>query len=230
MKLRNLFYSTPKSSVKWSRYFDVYQRYLEKYEGKNITFIEVGVQDGGSLEMWSKFFGPDSKIYGIDIDPKCADLVYDNPNIKIIIGDQESPEFWDKTLKEIGPIDAIVEDGGHTMQQQIVSFEKVFPVIKFGGVYICEDTHTSYFHTHNGGYRNPNTFIEYSKDFIDILHLADTSMYGSVGQSNLNHVINGHKNLVTKKFAYDLSSIHYYDSMVIIEKDERVKMNLENKF
>ena len=164
--LREIFYNIPKSSDKWDRYFDVYERHLEKFKGKNITFVEVGVQFGGSLDMWSQYFGPDSKIYGIDIDPKCADLVYDNPNIKIIIGDQESKEFWDETLKEIGSIDVMVEDGGHTMEQQIISFEKVFPVINSGGVYLCEDTHTSYwnFDSYKGGYKNMASFIEYSKN------------------------------------------------------------------
>lgn len=224
MKLKDLFYLSPKSTDKWSRYFGVYQRYLEKYEGKNITFIEVGVQNGGSMEMWSKFFGPESKLYGIDIDPKCAELKYDNPNVNIIIGDQESKEFWDTILPSIGPIDVFIDDGGHFIPQQIVTFEKVWNKIKKNGVYICEDTHTSYFQRFNSSYKSPNSFIEYAKDFADILHLKKTDQYNSLIGENISNVIQSNENLVKKEFAHDLSSIHFYDSMIVIEKDEIVPM------
>ena len=230
MNLRDIV-STLKNPIdKWSRYFDVYQRYLEKYEGKNITFVEVGVFKGGSLEMWSKFFGPESKLYGIDVDTNCLNIKYDNPNIKIVIGDQGSPKFWDEFLPTIEPIDIFLDDGGHYMDQQIVTFEKVWSEVKKNGVYICEDTHTSYFKHFNSSYKNPNSFIEYSKDFADVLHLTDTSMYEPIINANYNHVINSHENLVKKKFAWDLSSIHFYDSMVVIKKNEREKMErIEHK-
>ena len=61
--LREIFYTIPKISDKWDRYFDVYDRHFQKFKGENITFIEVGVQNGGSLEMWSRYFGPESKMY-----------------------------------------------------------------------------------------------------------------------------------------------------------------------
>lgn len=209
--LREIFYNVPKFSDKWDRYFDVYEKHLEKFKGKNITFVEVGVQFGGSLEMWSQYFGPETKIYGIDVDQKCAELVYDNPNIKIIIGDQASKEFWDQTLKEIGPIDVMVEDGGHFMDQQIVSFEKVFPVINSGGVYICEDTHTSYWDTHKGGYKNMASFIEYSKNYADVLHY--------------NYLQNGHGQIAQKNsISKGLSGLSFYDSMVVFEKEPLVEM------
>jgi hypothetical protein len=209
--LREIFYTLPKFSDKWDRYFDVYERHLEKFKGKNITFVEVGVLNGGSLDMWSRYFGPESKIYGIDIDRNCLNLRYDNPNIKIIIGDQSSDEFWDRTIAEIGPIDAIVEDGGHHMNQQIVTFEKVFPIIKTGGVYICEDTHTSYWDDYSGGYKNMASFVEYSKNFIDVL--------------NYNHMRNGHGQIQEKKnMSEGLSGLFFYDSMTIFEKNPLVEM------
>jgi hypothetical protein len=209
--LREIFYGLNKFSDKWDRYFDVYEKHFHKFKGKNITFVEVGVQNGGSLEMWSKYFGPESKLYGIDIEPKCAELVYDNPNIKIIIGDQSSKDFWDRTLSEIGNIDAIVEDGGHTMNQQITTFEKVFPIINEGGMYVCEDTHTSYWGEFGGGYKNLMSFNEYSKNFVDVL--------------NYNHMRDGHGQIEQKKnMSTGLSGISFYDSMVVFEKEPLVEM------
>jgi 23S rRNA U2552 (ribose-2'-O)-methylase RlmE/FtsJ len=209
--LREVFYTVPKISDKWDRYFDVYEKHLNKFKGKDITFIEVGVQNGGSIDMWSKYFGPNSKIYGIDIDPNCANLKYDNPNINIIIGDQSSASFWDNILPEIGNVDIFVDDGGHYMNQQITTFEKVFPKINPGGVFICEDCHTSYWASSSGGYKNPYSFIEYSKDYIDIV--------------NYEWLESG-KDTIRMKYrvANDISGVSFYDSMVVFEKEPLVEM------
>lgn len=210
-ELRDIFYSIPKFSDKWDRYFDVYEKHLSKFKGKNVTFMEVGVQNGGSIEMWTRYFGPESKIYGIDIDPKCAELKFDNPNVKIFIGDQSSEEFWNGVISEVGNIDIIVEDGGHHMNQQIVTFEKIFPIINEGGVYICEDTHTSYWHDYSGGYKNMASFVEYSKNFVDVL--------------NYEFMKNGHGQIQDKRdLAKGLSSVAFYDSMVVFEKERLVEM------
>ena len=209
--LRDIFYTVPKSSDKWDRYFDVYDRHLEKYRGHDITFVEVGVQNGGSIDMWSKYFGPNSRIFGIDVDPKCAELQYDNPNVKILIGDQASPDFWKSALEEIGNIDVFVDDGGHYMDQQIVTFESVFPVINPEGTFICEDCHTSYWPGNGGGYKDPRSFIEYSKDFIDLI--------------NYNWMETGKENIRMKyRIANDLSGVFFYDSMVVFEKEPLVEM------
>jgi hypothetical protein len=211
-ELREIFYTLPKISDKWDRYFDVYERHLEKFKGKNITLVEVGVQNGGSLDMWSKYLGPDSKIVGIDVDPACLNLKYDNPNIKIIIGDQASPEFWDSILPEIDQIDVLIDDGGHTMKQQTVTFEKTFSHINSnGGVFVCEDCHTSYWEYYGGGYKNQISFIEYAKNYIDVL--------------NYGFLKNGHGQIEEKKnISTGLSGVFFYDSMVIFEKTPLVEM------
>lgn len=210
--LRNLFYSCSKVSDKWDRYFDVYQKHFGKFEGKDITFVEVGIQNGGSLEMWSKFFGPNSKIYGIDIDPSCAELKYDNPNIEIIIGPQESFQFWETALKKIGHIDGFLDDGGHHYLQQKITFESVFKNInKNGGVYIVEDCHTSYFKSYDGNLNKPDTFISYAKEYVDVL--------------NYHHRESTDYKLEWKySIAPDLAGLYFYDSIVVFEKEHLVDM------
>ena len=56
---------------KWMHYFDIYDQYFSKYRDKEIVFVEIGVFQGGSLQMWKEYFGPKAKIYGIDINPEC---------------------------------------------------------------------------------------------------------------------------------------------------------------
>lgn len=209
--LRDYFYSCEKMSDKWDRYFDVYQKHFGKFEGKDITFVEVGVQGGGSLEMWSKFFGPNSKIYGIDIDPACAELRYDNPNIQIIIGPQESVEFWNYANDIIGPIDAFLDDGGHFFDQQRITFESVFKNINKNGVYMTEDCHTSYYSSYGGQLYGSDTFISYAKEYIDVINYShkETSNYSLDRKYNI---------------ASDLSGLYFYDSIVVFEKEDICEM------
>jgi cephalosporin hydroxylase len=194
------------SSDKWSSYFDVYEKHLKSYRGKDITLVEVGVQKGGSLDMWSEYFGSNSRIIGIDVDPKCANLVYNKKNVNVLIGNQEDPYFWDDFFKNNIEIDIFIDDGGHTMKQQIVTFEKVFPRLKLGGIFICEDTHTSYYEDFGGGLKNPATFLEYAKDFVDILH------YNWKRETTLT--LENKKRIVGDT----LSGLYFYNSVVVFEK------------
>ena len=45
-----------KISDKWSIYLDVYEDKLKKYQDLPINFFEIGVLNGGSLEIFSKAF------------------------------------------------------------------------------------------------------------------------------------------------------------------------------
>lgn len=190
---------------KWSHYFEIYDQYFSKYRDKEIVILEIGVFQGGSLQMWKNYFGPKAKIYGIDINPNCKEL--EEENVEIFIGSQCDRTFLKKMKQQIPPIDILIDDGGHTMQQQIITFEELFEHVKENGVYLCEDTHTSYQIMYGGGHHRRGTFIEYSKNFIDYLH-AYFSEQSSLKVSN---------------FTQGVKAVHYYDSIVIIEKEPREK-------
>lgn len=205
MTLEDFFNNCNHGADKWQPYFEIYERHLNRFREKEFTLVEIGVQAGGSLEMWGNYLGPKAKIIGIDIDQNCANLKYDNPNIQIVIGDQSDPNFWDWFTQNVSNIDVIVDDGGHLMNQQIMSFEKLFPKLKLGGVYICEDCHTSYWAEYNGGLHKPGTFIEYAKTYIDVL--------------NFNWVRETHPEFDRRaKIADKLTNISFYDSIVVFEK------------
>lgn len=190
---------------KWNNYFEAYENHFSLFRGKEVTILEIGVFQGGSLQMWKEYFGDKAKIYGIDIDPRCKDL--EEENIKIFIGSQSDRAFLKQVKEEIKSIDILIDDGGHTMQQQIVSYEELFDIVADDGVYLCEDLHTSYWLIYGGGYKRNGTFIEYSKNFIDYLN-ADHSEQRS---------------LKPNSFTRNVNSIHYYDGMVFVEKRKRDK-------
>lgn len=213
--VRQIFDNLPKSCDKWENYLDVYNRHtVQFWDNKPYNIVEVGVQKGGSLHMWESLFShPDTTITGIDIDPECANLKYDNPNIKVVIGDQGKPEFWDEFLKDRPPIHLFIEDGGHFMDQQILTFQKVFPKMPVGSVYICEDVHTSYMPYNGGELEKPGTFIEFAKSLIDFIHV-DWWENGLPAQQKE----------IIKNLTNDLTSIHFYDSIIVFEKFGKKEM------
>jgi hypothetical protein len=190
---------------KWAHYFDIYNRHFARFRDKEIVILEIGVSQGGSLQMWKDYFGPKAKIYGIDVNPQCKQLEEDN--IKIFIGSQSDRAFLQEVKRSIPMVDILIDDGGHTMRQQIVSYEELFDHVKDQGVYLCEDLHTSYWIEYGGGHKRQGTFIEYSKNFIDQLNAHHSDQMG-FGPSN---------------FTQSVDSIHFYDSILVVEKKKRDK-------
>ena len=205
-ELRNYFEHNEKRLInKFDHYFDVYDRYFSQFKNKKITIVEIGVYQGGSLQMWRQYFGKEATIWGIDIDPRCKSL--EEENTHILIGSQEDPQFLRSIIDKIGPIDVLIDDGGHTQNQQIVSFQELYQHVNTdGGIYLCEDVHTSYMNIYGGGHERKNTFIEYSKSFIDQLNAHYSE------QSSLK------VDAITKT----TNSIHYYDSIVVFEKKRMI--------
>ena len=205
-QIENYFYNNDKNLIhKWDHYFEIYDRHLKKYKNKDIVLLEVGVSRGGSLQMWSDYFGKGSKFFGIDIDPRCKE--FENENTKIFIGSQSDRKFLNYVKENIPHVDILIDDGGHHMNQQIILFEELFGSVKKNGVYLCEDTHSSYWLVFGGGYKRRGTFIEYSKNFIDMLN----GFHSEQSKYKINN------------FTKSVNSIHYYDSVLVIEKRKRKK-------
>lgn len=193
--------NTDKLIHKWKHYFEIYDRHFSRYRGSPVHVVEFGVSHGGSLQMWKNYFGDQVKIYGIDINPECKTL--EEERVEIIIGDQEDRGFLRSVAEAIPRIDILIDDGGHTMKQQIYTFEELFPHIDKNGVYLCEDLHTSYWKDWGGGYKKNETFIEYSKNFIDYINAWHSEQPEKLSVSD---------------FTKSVHSLHYYDSILVIEK------------
>jgi hypothetical protein len=185
---------------KWMHYFEIYERHFSAFRGIPTALLEFGVSHGGSLQMWKYFLGPQAKIYGVDRDPRCEDLYEEQ--ITIFVGDQANRDTLRSIKAALPKFDIIIDDGGHTMTQQIVTFEEMFTHLNDNGIYLVEDLHTSYFRSHGGGYRNPGTFIEYSKRLIDQLNAWHSQEAG----------------YVVDNFTRSAFGMHYYDSVLVIEK------------
>ena len=164
--------NTGRQIHKWVHYFDIYHRHLAKFRGRPVTVVEFGVQFGGSSQMWREYFGPDAKVYGVDIDPRCK--AWEEPGFQVFIGDQSDRDFLRRIAEEVGPIDVVIEDGGHRPEQQIATFEVIYPKVRRGGVFLIEDLCTSYWPDYDGGLNRPGTFMEYAKGLTDKLNAWHT--------------------------------------------------------
>jgi len=163
---QKLYNESKYQSYKLKKYFKVYDEIFSPYKNKKITFVEIGILNGGSLLIWKKFFGDNARIIGIDMNPDCKK--FEKDGFEIFIGDQSSPIFWKNFFEKVGKIDLILDDGGHTNKQQVTTVVSCVPNINDGGMVIIEDTHTSYMKE----FSNPQkySFINFSKKLIDDLN------------------------------------------------------------
>ena len=186
---------------KWVHYFEVYHRHLERWRGQAPRVLEIGVYQGGSLELWEHYFGPGTKLVGIDIDETAVGLA--GPKHTVVIGDQADPAFLRSVVERHGPFDIVIDDGGHTMEQQITSVEALFPALADGGTYLVEDTHTSYWTSHGGGLGQAGTFVEWAKARVDDLHAHHRP------------------DTIDPVWGATLEAVHCYDSVVVLDKRQR---------
>lgn len=185
---------------KWMHYFEIYDRYFSKFRGTDVHLLEIGVSQGGSLQMWKDYFGPKAHIYGVDVNPDCKSLEEDQ--VTIFIGDQGDREFLKELDSQIPRIDILLDDGGHTMQQQIATFEELYSSISDNGIYFCEDCHTSYWKRFGGGHKRRGSYIEYTKSLID----------------QLNAWHSKESKFKVDDFTKNAFGMHFYDSIVVVEK------------
>lgn len=205
--IKDLFFKSENFSIKLEKYFDVYEKYFSNYKGQKIIFVEIGVYNGGSLKIWKKFFGDNAKIIGIDINPECKK--FEEPGIDIYIGNQSDPNFWYNFFQKVGNVDIILDDGGHTNLDQIITTTQCIPYINDGGILMVEDVSTSYINSYNS--KKSFSFINFAKKIID----------------DVNYTYDNSKkfNFSLNKYIY---STHFYESMVIF-KVNRSKTIQNNK-
>jgi hypothetical protein len=189
--------------LKWSHYPEIYDKHFTKYRELPINILEIGILNGGSLQIWEKYF-PRAKIFAIDIDEKCKQ--YESDRTKIFIGDQADKFFLRNVKAQLPQIDIIIDDGGHRAEQQINTFEEMYYHLKTTGVYLIEDIELNYRQD-----KKPGNFMDLMKSKIDELNIRRTLPL----RTSLS---NNWKDLEVR-FTNTTNSITFYDNVVVIEKD-----------
>lgn len=207
---------TDKSSS-FHNYTEVYSQHFAPLRDKRIKFLEIGIYTGDSVKMWERYF-PKAELHFIDINAER--IKYLSKRSRYHFLDQGDEKALKRFAGEVGgQFDIIIDDGGHTMKQQMTSFKKLFPLLKRGGLYIVEDLHTSYWNAYggNGDFKNPNagpgTTLEFLKNLVE-----DVNYVGAATEcADLNKAPPDVKQDLSY-YQRHISSIHFYSSLCIIEK------------
>jgi cephalosporin hydroxylase len=111
------------------------------------TVLEIGVESGGSMNLWAEFSASDAMCIGVDMDRKIEGLQYKNRSQKFnfIIGDSHKIETVEKVKALLGDkkVDFLFIDGDHSEQGVSVDFEKYLPLVRTGGIIAFHDINTS---------------------------------------------------------------------------------------
>ena len=192
-----------KKIFKWTHYFPIYEKHFKPLTNKPIKMLEIGVLNGGSLDMWKDYFHPDSTIVGIDIDASVLRHKYDSPNVHLRIGDQSDSVFLQSLIDEFGEFDLVLDDGSHHVNHVNKTFQFLFPKISNSGVYLIEDTHAAYWDSHGGSINHPESINNVAKHMIDVIN-ADHAR----GQIQPNY------------FTNNIKCMSCYDSIVVFERGD----------
>lgn len=211
-------YGTDKSS-NIHNYCEKYEKWFPFERLEPIKILEIGVLDGKSLLTWREFY-PNATIIGVDINDDCKQYEDIGNNIYVEIGSQYDSHFLNEICKKYGNFDLVLDDGSHIQKHMIFSFEHIFPFLKSEGIYVVEDTVTSYWEdVYEGGFRKKGTCIEYFKDLID-----DVNFHGHLQQSFHSFHARREDLLIPQvknnnpEIRVDIESINFLNSIIIITK------------
>ena len=207
-----------KLSDKWDLYLETYEQLLSKYRDKNINILEIGVQNGGSLETWSTYFNKAENIIGCDIDTNCANLQFHDQRIKVVVGDATTAETGQNIDKLAESFDLIIEDGSHSSRDIITTFAEFFPRLRPGGLYIAEDLHCCYWEEWGGGLSFPYSGIEYFKALCDCINANHWHRKDIISADYINTIGKHYGVIVCDQLLESILSIRFYDSICVIEK------------
>lgn len=210
--LLNAWKASPAFSIKITSYFSAYCSLFKHLRGRDCTFVETGILQGGSLFMWREWLGPKARIIGIDLNPDAKK--WEDQGFEIHIGDQGDPLFWREVLPKIGRIDAFLDDGGHQSFQQIVTVQEVLKHVSNDCVLAVEDTYTSFMNDFSS--HEENSFLEYSKDATDLLVGRSFGIYPDRFPPNINFgAIQSMQNVFNISFFNGIVAFHINPELCI---------------
>jgi demethylmacrocin O-methyltransferase len=187
-----------------------YQKHFRPLKFRKINLLEIGVggydnlyTGGNSLRMWKTYF-PFAKIYSLDIYDKSF---LQESRIKIFKGSQADEAVLETVYREMKEMDIIIDDGSHINEHVIKTFNYLFPKLKKGGLYVVEDTQTSYWSDYGGSsldFNKEGTIYHYFKSLVDGLNHSEFMLPNY------------------KKSYYDthITSIHFYHNLIFIYKGD----------
>ena len=224
--LRTLF-SSHKGNVsdKWSIYLDEYSRLFAPYRNMPVQLLEIGIQNGGSLEIWAEYFRNATKLVGCDVDPACEQIQFATKKIEVVVGDVNAPETVSKIRSISDQYHLVIDDGSHKSDDIVKSFSHYFDMVREGGLYVAEDLHCSYWSEYGGGLYDPVSSVMFFKALADVVNQEHWGI-----ERPRSSVLEGFHSRYGAHFNEEaLSHVHsveFVNSMCIVRKESPVQNGL----
>jgi hypothetical protein len=199
-------------SDKWGRlneHTSHYERHLRPWRDLPLKILEIGIggyQDpqygGASLRMWKRYFHR-ALVCGMDIVDKSSVA---EQRIEVVQGDQADERFLTDLSERSGPFDLIIDDGSHYCADVLASFAVLFPLLRMGGIYVVEDTATSYWPGYGGSTDDKSdvtTTMGFFKSLVDGLNYLQFDPPGVHSPTDTDEQI---------------GCLNFYHNLVIAEK------------
>ncbi len=135
-------------------YTELYAKYFKDMREKPINLMEIGIGDhgGDSLRIWLEYFER-AKIIGLDWNHSFVERANSiHTDIKAYQFDQGGDyNEIERILKINYPegLDIIIDDGSHDNNHIMHSFKSFWPMLRDGGIYVIEDTYSSWLSPEN---------------------------------------------------------------------------------
>jgi hypothetical protein len=216
-------------SDKWAIYLTEYDRLFLDYRDSQVRMLEIGIQNGGSLDIWSKYFAQAQSIIGCDINQDCAKLVYSDSRIAVVVGDANSDES-ERAIASISPrFDLIIDDGSHVSGDNIRSFVRYFPRLVDGGLFVAEDLHCSYWAGFQGGLFDPYSSIAFFKRLADVISHEHWGV-PTARKDILASFARKYKFDIDEELLSHIHSVEFINSLCVIRKNVPAKNVLGARF
>ena len=204
---------TGSDKVYGHNFIPIYQSYFRDLRKRKLNILKIGIggyedpnSGGESLLMWAEYF-KNSKILGADLFEKRIKLP---KRVKTIKLDQSNPKELENLGSSRGGFDIIIDDGSHVSSHVILTFKTLWKYLNNDGLYIIEDTQTSYW-TKLGGY---DTAVE----------KRATTFFASLTDSlNYKEFLSCYNPSIIEK---ELEFIHFYHNIIILKKNTKEKSSL----
>ena len=208
-------------SDKWASYLPVYDRWFASYQAMPVRLLEVGVQNGGSLQIWAKYFVDAKKIVGCDINPDCAQLEFEDSRVALVLGDVKAAAVREQILAQSDVYDIIIDDGSHKIADIIKTFKLFYSRLAPGGIYVIEDLHCSYWAKWHGGLWRSDSAMEFFKSLTDVVNLESWGAGFLPADWVAKLKTKSHSRFKPADYA-DIETISFYNSMCLITKAHSV--------
>lgn len=206
-----------KLSDKWSAYLVEYDHVFSRYRQQGIRLLEIGIQNGGSLEIWGRYFSRADCIVGCDINPNCRQLKFDDDRIDVVVGDANVSRTVELISVQSSSFDIVIDDGSHRCADVIQSFALYWPMVSAGGIYVVEDLHTSFWAKYGGSLNGATSSLEFFKRLSDVVNFEHWGINMSMADHLKDFFPAPLKGLTDIELG-QVHSVRFSNSMCIIEK------------